>query len=88
VAALARAKRYCELHAMVSCMLTWLHNRQAFGGPFADGQWLALCLQRLLQRAQPDAALSEEFLPSLEDAMFRNVDERRWFSLLSLAEDE
>ncbi|MFI0482359.1 acyl-CoA dehydrogenase family protein [Actinomadura sp. 9N215] len=86
VAALARAKRYCELHAMFSCVLTWLHNRHQFGGPFADGQWLVLCLQRLLQRAQPDTLLSEEFLPSLEDAMFRGFDEGRWFSLLSLAE--
>jgi hypothetical protein len=83
-----RARRYCELHAMVSCMLTWLHNHREFGGAFAGGQWLVLCLQRLLQRAQPDGVLSEEFLPSLEDAMFRSFDERRWFSLLSLAEDE
>ncbi|WUH97616.1 acyl-CoA dehydrogenase [Spirillospora sp. NBC_00431] len=86
VAALARAKRYCELHAMSSCVLTWLHNRHEFGGPFADGQWLVLCLQRLLQRARPDTLLAEEFLPSLEDAMFRDFDEGRWFSLLSLAE--
>lgn len=88
VAALARAKRYCELHAMMSCVLTWLHNRHEFGGAFADGRWLVLCLQRLLQRAHPDTVLSEEFLPSLEDAMFRCSDERRWFSLLCLAEDE
>ncbi|WP_395956136.1 acyl-CoA dehydrogenase family protein [Actinomadura sp. 3N508] len=86
VAALARAKRYCELHAMFSCVLTWLHNRHRFCGPFAGGQWLVLCLQRLLQRAQPDTLLSEEFLPSLEDAMFRTFDDGRWFSLLSLAE--
>ncbi|TDC76660.1 acyl-CoA dehydrogenase [Actinomadura sp. 7K507] len=88
VAALARAKRYCELHAMLSCVLTWIYNRHEFGGAFADGQWLVLCLQRLLQRAQPDTVLSEEFLPSLEAAMFGSFDERRWFSLLSLAEDE
>ncbi|MFC4050202.1 acyl-CoA dehydrogenase family protein [Actinomadura syzygii] len=86
VAALGRAKRYCELHAMMSCVLTWLHNRHEFGGPFAAGQWLVLCLQRLLQRSQPDMVLSEEFLPPLEDVMFRGFDERRWFSLLSLAE--
>ncbi|TDD71414.1 acyl-CoA dehydrogenase family protein [Actinomadura rubrisoli] len=88
VAALARARRYCELHAMVSCMLTWIHNRREFGGPFAGGQWLVLCLQRLLQRAQPDTVLSEEFLPALEDAMFRSFDDHRWFSLLSMAEDD
>ncbi|WP_067456137.1 acyl-CoA dehydrogenase family protein [Actinomadura macra] len=87
VAALGRARRYCELHAMVSCMLTWIHNRQEFGGPFAGGEWLVLCLQRLLQRVQPDTVLSEEFLPTLEDAMFLGFDERRWFSLLSMAEN-
>lgn len=86
--ALGRARRYCEVHAMVSCMRTWLHNRREFGGPFADGAWLVLCLQRLLQRAQPDTVLSEEFLPSLEETMFRNFDEHRWFSLLSLAADD
>ncbi|QXJ24312.1 acyl-CoA dehydrogenase family protein [Actinomadura graeca] len=86
VAALGRARRYCELHAMVSCMLTWVHNRQEFGGPFAGGEWLVLCLQRLLQRVQPDTVLSEGFLPTLEDAMFLGFDERRWFSLLSMAE--
>lgn len=85
VAALTRARRYCELHAMTSCMLTWLHNREVFGGAFEDGQWLVLCLQRLLQRAQPDTVLSEDFLPPLEDAMFRGEGDRRWFSLLSLS---
>ncbi|WP_216858494.1 acyl-CoA dehydrogenase family protein [Actinomadura verrucosospora] len=88
VAALMRARRYCELHAMVSCMLTWLHNHREFGGGFAGGQWLVLCLQRLLQRAHPDTVLSEEFLPAFEDAMFRASGEGAWFTLLSLAEDE
>jgi hypothetical protein len=71
---------------MVSCMLTWIHNHQEFGGSFAGGAWLVLCLQRLLQRAQPDTELSERHLPTLESAMFRCFDERRWFSLPSLAE--
>ncbi|MGI5326120.1 acyl-CoA dehydrogenase family protein [Actinomadura nitritigenes] len=87
VAALMRARRYCELHAMVSCMLTWLHNHREFGGAFAGGQWLVLCLQRLLQRTYPDTVLSEEFLPTLEDAMFRSSGEGRWFTLTTLAED-
>lgn len=55
--------------------------------PVRRGEWLVLCLQRLLQRAQPDTVLSEDFLPSLEAAMF-HAGERGWFSLLSLAEDE
>lgn len=85
-AALYRARRYCELHAMVSCMLTWIHNHAEFGGPFAEGGWLVLCLQRLLQRARPDTVLSERHVPSLERVMFRGRS--RWFSLLSLAEGD
>ncbi|PRX06734.1 UNVERIFIED_ORG: alkylation response protein AidB-like acyl-CoA dehydrogenase [Actinomadura viridilutea] len=87
VAALGRARRYCEIHAMVSCMLTWLHNRRVFGGAFADGRWLVLCLHRLLQRVRPDTALPEEHVPPLEEAMARCRDERRWFSLTALADD-
>ncbi|MEU6034757.1 acyl-CoA dehydrogenase family protein [Actinomadura sp. NPDC047616] len=87
VAALGRARRYCEIHAMVSCMLTWLHNHRAFGGAFADGQWLVLCLERLVQGVRPDTALSEQFAPPVEDAMFRCRDGRRWFSLTALADD-
>ncbi|GLZ11349.1 acyl-CoA dehydrogenase [Actinomadura sp. NBRC 104425] len=87
VAALDRARRHCEVHAMVSCMLTWLHNHRAFGGAFADGQWLVLCLERLVQRARPDTALSEEFVPPVEEAMLRCRDARRWFSLTALADE-
>jgi alkylation response protein AidB-like acyl-CoA dehydrogenase len=87
-AALRRAKRYCELHAMVSVMLTWIHNHASFGGSFADGAWLVLCLERLLERAQPDTGLSEEYLSSVESVMFRCFEEGRWFTLTELADGE
>jgi len=86
--ALRRAKRYCELHAMISCMLTWIHNHAYFGGSFADGAWLVLCLERLLERAHPDTGLSERYLQPFETAMFRGFEEGRWFSLVELADGE
>jgi alkylation response protein AidB-like acyl-CoA dehydrogenase len=86
VAALGRARRYIEIHAMLSCVHTWLNNRHEFGGDFAEGTWLVLCLQRLLQRIHPDTELSEDYLPALEAAMFRCSTGREWFSLRSLAE--
>jgi hypothetical protein len=86
--ALRRAKRHCEIHAMISCMLTWIHNHAHFGGAFADGAWLVLCLERLLERAQPDTGLSEQYLPSLENVMFRCFDEHRWFSLTAMADED
>jgi Acyl-CoA dehydrogenase, C-terminal domain len=85
-AALWRARRYCEIHAMISCMLTWIHNHREFGGAFAEGTWLLLCLERLLQRAHPDTTLSEWRLPEFEEAMGRRDATGGWFSLVTLAD--
>jgi alkylation response protein AidB-like acyl-CoA dehydrogenase len=85
VAALERARRHCDLHAMASCMLTYLHNHTHLGGAFTDGGWLVLCLQRLLQRTHPDTTLDAEYLPALEEALADQAGRHRWFSLLSLA---
>jgi alkylation response protein AidB-like acyl-CoA dehydrogenase len=42
------AKRFCALFTAASCILVWHHNRETLGGFFADGEWLALALHRLL----------------------------------------
>lgn len=43
------AKNYCALHAAASCVHMWIYNREILGEFFADGEWLVLCLNRLLQ---------------------------------------
>jgi alkylation response protein AidB-like acyl-CoA dehydrogenase len=43
------AHRYCVLYAASSCIQMWLHNREALGDFFLRGEWLALCLERLLK---------------------------------------
>lgn len=58
------ARAHCLVHAAACCLQMWLENRERYGGHFADGQWVVLCLTRLLQklgrpRAQP-AAVAEE----------------------------
>ncbi len=42
------AKDYCRIHAATACILMWLHNRDRLGAFFAQGQWLVLCVDRLL----------------------------------------
>ena len=42
------AKRFCALFAAASCILVWHYNRETLGGLFADSEWLALALHRLL----------------------------------------
>ncbi|MGZ6321166.1 MAG: acyl-CoA dehydrogenase, partial [Ktedonobacterales bacterium] len=42
------AKRFCALFTAASCILVWHYNRETLGGFFADSEWLALALHRLL----------------------------------------
>lgn len=42
------AKKYCRMHAAVSCVNAWVYNRYTLGEHFAAGEWLLLCLHRLL----------------------------------------
>jgi hypothetical protein len=44
------ARKHCILHAASACLHTWLFNRDALDGFFAEGDWLVLCLERLLQK--------------------------------------
>ncbi len=47
------ARRHCALHAAASCLWMWLFNRECLGDFFARGEWLVLCLNRLLMDLQP-----------------------------------
>ncbi len=42
------AQQYCILQASAVCLHMWLHNRTQLGDFFAKGEWLALCLHRLI----------------------------------------
>ncbi len=48
------AKRYCSLHAAATCLQMWLYNRRLLGDFFAKGEWLVLCLDRLLTIFRPN----------------------------------
>jgi alkylation response protein AidB-like acyl-CoA dehydrogenase len=43
---LGLAERACALHAKVSALGVWLHNRGHLGAFFADGEWLQVALAR------------------------------------------
>jgi alkylation response protein AidB-like acyl-CoA dehydrogenase len=76
------AADYCRLHAAAACWHTWQYGSPAGGGFLARGDWLALCLQRLLSRpglATPSCAVSERVFGEL----LRRWREGRAFSLTS-----
>jgi alkylation response protein AidB-like acyl-CoA dehydrogenase len=76
------AAYYCRLHAAASCWHTWQYGPPTGGEFLARGDWLALCLQRLLSRpgsATPWGAVSERVFGEL----LRRWREGRAFSLTS-----
>jgi alkylation response protein AidB-like acyl-CoA dehydrogenase len=73
---------YCRFHAAASCWHTWQYGAPTGGEFFARGDWLALCLRRLLSRpglATPSCAVSERVFGEL----LRRWSEGRAFSLTS-----
>lgn len=42
------ARTHCLLHAAAACVAMWVHNQGALDEGYADGRWLALCLERIL----------------------------------------
>lgn len=80
-----QAERYCVLHAASSCVQMWLHNREQLDGFFAQGAWLALCLERLLARlGSKREPLPESFLESVAGHMQSLHKEQKMFSIVPL----
>ncbi len=89
------AKYYCIFHVAVTCVLIWVYNRQNLGGFFARGEWLVLCLKRLLKDIRCENIYHEKvFDPDIdtEKAYFRKICEEvlrlhrngQLFSIISL----
>jgi alkylation response protein AidB-like acyl-CoA dehydrogenase len=77
------AKQYCTLHAAAACIHMWLYNRHHLGEFFAQGEWLALCLRRLMLSFR----LEKDLPPRLNDAaiaqeLVRLYQEDRMFSIV------
>ena len=84
----ALARRHCRLYAAAACLQVWIHSRGGLDPFFARGEWVSLCLDRLLSPAAGEenaggdawSAASEEAAEKLL-ALDR---ENRLFSILPL----
>jgi alkylation response protein AidB-like acyl-CoA dehydrogenase len=77
------AKQYCVIHAAVACVHTWLYNRDHLGEFFANGEWLALSLRRLMLTCLPAKALPGRIDDSgVIQEMIRLYQEDRMFSIV------
>jgi alkylation response protein AidB-like acyl-CoA dehydrogenase len=82
----AQAERYCLLLAAACALHLWLDNREASGGFFATGEWLALALGRTLRRlgvrkgVEPPVGYGQR----VWEQMMRLHDARRLLSIVPL----
>ena len=77
------AKHYCRLHAGLACVQMWLHNRHQLGDFFAKGEWLVLCLHRLLSQKRLDLPpVAEAYYEAIAEEMLRLYHEDKMFSIV------
>jgi len=76
------AQRYVDLHAMVSALGLWLHNRHTLGGFFAAGQWLQSALVRSSLVGVQYGAMAPDLVEALHAQMDMQRNESHMFSLL------
>lgn len=74
VRAFTLARTHCLLHAAASCVQVWRHG----GG---DPAWLLLCLQRLLQRLDPEQELAPAAVDWAAAALHAQHSSAELFSL-------
>jgi alkylation response protein AidB-like acyl-CoA dehydrogenase len=77
------AKTYCVLHTAVACLQMWLHNRKTLDSFFAQGEWLVICLTRLLEKIQPSLeSAPESYWENMGDRLVKLHTENKMFSII------
>ena len=77
------AKRYCFLNAAAACVQIWIYNREGLDEFFARGEWLVLCLGRLLKAFDSRAAVTARpYAANVACELLRLYREHRMFSLV------
>ena len=83
--AFALAGRYATLHAAACCLLSWIFRPAETQPFFAKGDWLALCLNAMLQSMQrPLPSPPRSCLESVAEDLVKMDERSEMFSLLKL----
>jgi alkylation response protein AidB-like acyl-CoA dehydrogenase len=79
------AADYCTIHAAAACLHIWIFNRQHLGNFFAEGIWLVLCLDRLLQRlGRSGGSVPRNWPVRVEEELVARYRADRLFGLVPL----
>jgi hypothetical protein len=75
------AHLYSVLHAAASCVHLWVYSRELLDSFFANGEWLTVCLQRLLtELGAAEIKIPANFQDHISDHLLRLHKEHRLFS--------
>ncbi|MEW5856583.1 MAG: acyl-CoA dehydrogenase family protein [Cyanobacteriota bacterium] len=79
------AKKYCTLHAAAACVHMWVYNRKILGDFFAKGEWLAICLNRLLMTFRPSSGIIPSiYIENVAQELLKLDRENKMFSIVPL----
>jgi hypothetical protein len=79
------AARMCSVRAVLACGFMWLHNHDELGSFFGSGEWLVLCLARLVDPQGLDRDLVyQEQEEHIADTLRLYHEEKRLFSLVPI----
>jgi alkylation response protein AidB-like acyl-CoA dehydrogenase len=77
---LSLARRHCVLHAAACCLQIWRTSRSVLAPEAAGGEWLALCLERLV--GDDSASGGADLEASVCDWMYGQLDRGELFSIM------
>jgi hypothetical protein len=79
------AKKHCWLHAASACVYSWLMNQHHADEFFANGEWLAVCLDRILQRlTNRPVEVNPAHVDAMSAELIRRHNENILFSALPI----
>jgi alkylation response protein AidB-like acyl-CoA dehydrogenase len=77
------AKNYCKLHAAAACLQMWIYNRDRLSDFFAGGEWLVLCLDRLLSEFRPTKiAIPQDYFARVTAQMIELYETEKMLSIV------
>lgn len=79
------AKQYCLVHAAACSINYWLYNRTHSEQYIADGEWLAVGLERLLLELNIDVSIvADEVYERASEELLRRTQQSETYSLVKL----
>lgn len=80
------SRQYCVIHAAVCALNYWLYNRDISDSYIADGEWLVVALDRLLQELHVDIQANlNPYYDKAAAELERRTNEHLTYSLVSLS---